>query len=382
MSTPSPWITRAALAAMTVSFGLNFTSGVFFTPAAAEYHLDVSALAIAAALATALTGAAQTVIGRLLDKAGAKWVLVGGLASISIGYAVLAAVVNTWQFITVFTVLVGLGFASASSLTVTTLLGRAHGEKVAPALARASIGINLGQLIGPWAATSLFAPIGVRGAYLALGGAGILVTALLALTLPGDRAPGTSAGRESLRGRGPTLVSFGLHSAVMYVVVLLLPKHATEAGWTAVGAGRLVALAALTAGITSALLPRLLRGNTPEAILRVLYLLRAAVLVLAAVDTSSASLIIVAALFGIASFPAIPLTMAILSRGLDRSRMGRTLAPAWVIHQLAAAAGLGVAVGVHALTDGHRAYWALGAALSLGAAALLTRRRATALAAV
>ncbi|GGK64323.1 MFS transporter [Nocardia camponoti] len=367
----------AGLAAMTVSFGLNFTMGVFFAPTAASYGVSATALAIAAALGTTVTGLAQHSIGRLLDLVGAKAVLLGGLTLISASYVVLSQVTQTWQFVAAYMVLGGLGFASSSTLTVTTLLGRAMGPQVGPAMARAAIGINLGQLITPWAATALFEPIGVRATFALLGAIGLAATAVLAVILPADKRAGTrtpGAG-ESLADRWKLLVSFGLHAATLYVFVLMLPKHAIETGWTVTGAGRLVALAALSAGITSAVLVCLLKTYPPEPLLRVLYAIRFVALVLAVFVPGPDVLVLVAALFGIASFPVIPLTMAILSRGLDPARMGRTLAPAWIIHQLAAAAGLGIATLIHATTDSYRGYFLLGVAFTVVAAALITPAR-------
>ncbi len=375
---PREHLAWAGLAAMTVSFGLNFTMGVFFAPTAAEYGISATALAVAAALGTAVTGLAQHGIGKLLDRIGPKLVLISGLTLISSSYLVLADVTRTWQFVAAYMVLGGLGFASSSTLTVTTLLGRAHGANAGPAMARAAIGINVGQLIAPGLATMLFGPVGVRGTFAILGAIGLAATAVLAVVLPTDeRAPTRAGAGESLADRWNVLVGFGLHAATLYVIVLMLPKHAVEQGWTVAGAGRLVALAALAAGLTSAAMVRLLRHYPPETLLRVLYSVRLAALLPAVFVPGPEVLVVVAVLFGIASFPVIPLTMAILSRGLDPARMGRTLAPAWVTHQLAAATGLGVATVVHALTDSYRGYFALGVLFTIAAALLITpvRRR-------
>lgn len=184
----------AGLAAMTVSFGLNFTMGVFFAPTAAAYGVSAPVLAVAAALSTAVTGLAQQGIGRLLDLLGPERVLIGGLTLISSSYVVLASVTRTWQFVAAYMVLGGLGFAASSTLTVTTLLGRAHGAQVGPAMARAAIGINLGQLITPWAATALFDPIGVRATFALLGAIGLAATAVLWLLLPAGQRVSTGAG--------------------------------------------------------------------------------------------------------------------------------------------------------------------------------------------
>ncbi|KAB2347221.1 MFS transporter [Actinomadura rudentiformis] len=366
------------MAAMTVSFGLNFSAGVFFTPAVAAYGVNVAAITMAAAAATGLTGLAQPVIGMLLDRVGARSVLLTALTLLSASYLTLAVVQQTWQFVLAYVILGGLGFAGSSSLAVSTLISRAHGDRAGPALARAAVGINLGQLITPWAATALFEPVGVRTTYALLGAAGLAVTAALAVFLPADRVPTQPPGplgREGLGGRGRVLASFGLHAATLYVVVLLLPKHATELGWSSVDAGRLVAVSAIAAGIASAASARLLHRHSPEALLRVLHLVRASALALAAITSDPRALVAVAALFGIASFPVIPLTMAVLTRGLQPARIGRSLAPAWLMHQFLAGLGLAGAALVHSLSGDYRGYFALGAALSLTAVLLLTPHR-------
>ncbi|GAA4074390.1 MFS transporter [Nonomuraea soli] len=376
---------NVALAAMTVSFGLNFSMGVFFAPTASAYGIGASALSLAAAASTALTGLVQWRIGRLLDLVGARAVLAVGLILSSGSYLALSVVRQTWEFVVTYMVLGGLGFAASSSLTITTLISRSYGTRASPALARAAIGINLGQVLAPWAATALFEPVGVRGAYAILGALSLVVTAVLWFMLPPDRvrdavaprnAPrNASPGGEAAAGRGKVLVSFGLHAATMYVVVLMLPRHALETGWTVVGAGRLVAVVAIAAGLTSAVVARLLRTHRPETLLRVLYGVRALALLLAVSIPGQEVLVAVAVLFGAASFPVIPLTMAIMSRGLEPGRIGRTLAPAWVTHQLAAASGLGVAALIHSLTGGYRGYFLLGLAFSIAAAVLLTPDR-------
>jgi peptidoglycan/LPS O-acetylase OafA/YrhL len=63
--------------------------------------------------------------------------------------------------------------------------------------------------------------------------------------------------------------------------------------------------------------------------------------------------------------------MTVLSRNLDSARMGRALAPAWVLHQLAAGLGLAGAAAAHTLTGGYRGYFALGLVLSLAAALMI-----------
>ncbi|MCF2532338.1 MFS transporter [Yinghuangia soli] len=362
---------------MTVSFGLNFSAGVFFAPVTDDYGIGAGTLAAAAALSTAVTGLAQPLVGSLLDRVGAKRVIVAALALLSASYLVLGAARGAGQFVAAYVVLGGLGFAGSSTLAVSTLITRSEGDRAGPALARAAIGINLGQLVVPWAAAALFVPLGTRGTYAAIGLLGAASTVLLAAVLPADRPPVPRSGaapsqpaRQSLRGRGRILAAFGLHAATLYAMVLLLPKHAVELGWGHGAAGSLVAIAAASAAVSSALNARLLNHTAPERLLPVLHVARAVSLVLAAAAPDARLLVVAAVVFGAASFPVIPLTMAVVTRGLDPARLGRTLAPAWVLHQGSAGAGLALAALGHALTGNYRTYFAFGIGLSLLAAVL------------
>lgn len=378
---------------MTVSFGLNFSAGVFFAPVVEDYGIGAGTLAVAAALSTAVTGAAQPLVGVLLDRVGAKRVIVAALLLLSASYLALGAARGAGQFVAAYVVLGGLGFAGSSSLAVSTLIARAEGDRAAPALARAAIGINLGQLVVPWAAAGLFGPSGTRGTYVAIGAAGLAATAVLAAAVPTDRqvaavprasgisgasgaAPASGGAgpglpkRQSLRGRGRILAAFGLHAATLYAMVLLLPKHAVELGWSAAAGGSLVAVAAAAAAVSSAVTARLVGHTAPERLLPVMHVLRATSLVLAAAAPDPRLLVVAAVLFGAASFTVIPLTMAIVTRGLDPARLGRTLAPAWIVHQGSAGLGLALAAAGHAATGGYRAYFAAGVGLSLLAAVL------------
>ncbi|MBF6226627.1 hypothetical protein IU470_16150 [Nocardia abscessus] len=101
-------VALAGLAAMTVSFGLNFSIGVFFAPAADSYGVNATALTLAAALGTTVTGLAQP-FGVLLDRIGAKRVLIGGLTLISASYLVLAVVRTTVEFVAAYWCSVGSG---------------------------------------------------------------------------------------------------------------------------------------------------------------------------------------------------------------------------------------------------------------------------------
>jgi hypothetical protein len=78
----------------------------------------------------------------------------------------------------------------------------------------------------------------------------------------------------------------------------------------------------------------------------------------------------VAVLFGLSSFPVIPVTTALLAAGRDPTALGGLLSRAWLVHQLAAGAGV-LAAGLARSATGDYRPWLLLAAAAAGLLAVL-----------
>jgi MFS family permease len=112
-------------------------------------------------------------------------------------------------------------------------------------------------------------------------------------------------------------------------------------------------------------------GHRP--VLVAMHALRVLSLLAAAAATEPSQLFAVAVLFGLSSFPVIPVTTALLGAGRDPAALGRLLGRAWLVHQLAAGAGVLVAGLVRSATGGYRLWFLLAAAVATAGLLLVLR---------
>ena len=80
-----------------------------------------------------------------------------------------------------------------------------------------------------------------------------------------------------------------------------------------------------------------------------------------------------AVLFGLSSFPVIPVTTALLAAGREPAALGVLLGRAWLVHQLAAGAGVLSAGLVRSATGDYRPWFLLAAAAAAAGLLLVLR---------
>lgn len=378
----SRWVLVAALVTMTAAFGLNFSAGAFFPFLTSERDWSAGALGAAAGLSTALTGVLQPVVGRAVDKLGARRVLLFGITVLGTTQLLLSQVTELWQFVVVYGAFGALGFATSSTPPVSALVARWHLGDRPRALAIAATGINLGQLVALPVAVALAEVHGVSIAYAALGAVALILVVPALLVVPSRppvaRGVGASgpAPRSTASAFGPKLltVTFGLHALSLYLVVLGLPLHAADLGASPADGGRLVAFAAGTSLVSMLLYGSLARRTGLPVLLYTVHGLRVVALIVLAAASNPTAVAAGAVLFGTSSFAVIPLTIAALTEGVPGDRVGRRTGPAWLTHQLSA--GTGVAVGglIHSLTGSYALVLTATAGASALALALLLWR--------
>jgi MFS family permease len=350
-----PRIAAVGFLALTAAFGLNFAAGQFFAPLTEQQGWALGTTSAAAALNTAVAGVTMPPLGRLIDRRGPR--LVGA------AYVLLATVDETWQFVLVYGLLAGVGFAGSGSLAVTVLMSRWYVRRRTAVLRRVFLGINAGQLTLVPLAGLLIEQAGFRAAYLVLG---LVVLALVVplvallsidsperagqfpdgLDRPTAEATGITTVAAAVRSRPFWLLTlaFGVNGWTLYFTLLHLPRLARDFGAGASAAGGLLALAAAASAVAIVGTAPLVDRCGKRRVVIGLFALRAAVLVgAAALATRPEHLAPVALLFGVASFPVIPLVMALIGERFGTSVLGGVLGLVYVSHQLFA--GLGVLAG-------------------------------------
>ena len=142
------WIMLFAIALMTfASSGSRFSFGAFVIPMSTELDWGRDQLALAVSLNLILGGLLRPVVGLFADRLGAKLVAMTGVGLCGTALILASYARELWQFYLAYGVLLAIGFACASPVTVTTLVSHWFVKKRSLAMSIGSIGTSLGELI-------------------------------------------------------------------------------------------------------------------------------------------------------------------------------------------------------------------------------------------
>jgi MFS family permease len=385
-----PHIAVVGFVALTGAFGLNFAAGQFFAPLTDSRGWDLGTLSAAAGLNTAVSGLAQPPLGRLIDRVGTRPVLATCLALMGAAYVLMASAQTVWQWLVAYGLLAGVGFAGSSSLAVTVLISRWYVRDRARVLPRVFLGINAGQLTLVPLGGFLIERAGYRVAYLVLGLTVLAIVApLVALRAvshpegvgqhpdgrpdpPECTGPGATLA-DAMRSRPFWLatLAFGINGWTLYFALLHLPRYAFDVGGSFQVGGALLATAAVASGLSLVGVSQLVGRWGKRRLVIALFWWRAAVLAVAALATASGELLIVAAAFGAASFPVIPLFMGLIGDRYGTDVLGGLLGVVFVSHQVFAGAGVLTGGALRVLTGSYDLALLVAAALLIAGSSLL-----------
>ena len=207
--------------------GANF--GLFIEPMQKAMNTGDTAFGLAQTARIAGVAVSAPLIGRLLDRHGARGPL--AVAGFFTGLVViaLAAVMAPWQMVAIFAVLGLLGMQGGIALYTTVPISRWFVRKRGRAMSLTIVGIPIGIAISAPVTQQLIKHVGWQNAWIILGGFGGLVIVIIALAvvrrqpedkglLPDGDAPEASAGQAA--GGGPGRSGPGPRS------------HADEYQWT------------------------------------------------------------------------------------------------------------------------------------------------------
>jgi MFS family permease len=142
------WIMLFAIALMTfASSGSRFSFGVFVIPMTEELHWGRDQLALAASLNLILAGLLRPLVGILADRFGSKIVAMTGVALGGSALILTSYARELWQFYLAYGILLAIGYACASPVTVTTLVSHWFVKRRSLAMSIGSTGTALGELV-------------------------------------------------------------------------------------------------------------------------------------------------------------------------------------------------------------------------------------------
>lgn len=172
------WIVVVAATGLSIGYGpvIIYTFGVFFKPVSEEFQWTRAETSMALSLSLVAMVLALPVIGRLVDRYGARRVILP--AAIIFGVSLISFSLSSlghWHFYFVYLVL-GLIGAGTAPVPYNSVLSHWFDKKRGLALGLATIGIGLSTVIMPSLAHALITAFGWRGAYTLLGLLVVVVT--------------------------------------------------------------------------------------------------------------------------------------------------------------------------------------------------------------
>ena len=173
------WIVIGAIVGQFAAMGSGGAiAGVFLRPmiselgwAAAEYTLGGSA-------AFLVGGIAGFIVGPLVDRFGARPLMLIGACVYAASFFLMSQVTALWQFVVLSMLAGGAGFAMIGTLVVNSTLAKWFVARRGWALALGSSGISLAGLIMPVSMTGIVDWVGWRDAYV------VLAAVMFAIVVP------------------------------------------------------------------------------------------------------------------------------------------------------------------------------------------------------
>ncbi|MBI2863348.1 MAG: MFS transporter [Chloroflexi bacterium] len=154
--------------------------GLFFKPVSEELGLNRATYSGVQSLTIIVSGGLAPFLGPLIDRRGARGLMVIGAAITGAGLVALSFVQGLWDFYLVRGLIISVGFSCAVGLTINVAISNWFIRKRGKAMAMSVMGNSLAGMVLPAVATYLILTFGWRPAWAILGIATSLVVIPLA----------------------------------------------------------------------------------------------------------------------------------------------------------------------------------------------------------
>jgi MFS family permease len=258
------YIVGASFLMLFFNSGAQYAFGVMFKPIIREFGWSRSAVSLVFLLNMVIFAVALTVVGRLYDRFGPKWIIIVSTLFISGGFILTSFIHSLGQFFFSYGILAALGLAGTGVPLVSTLVSKWFDKGRGLAISLSLAGSSVGAFVLVRLLSLLAVSYGWRTSYLYLGIVMLLVNVLLAIfvikgdphhlgmllggTREADEEGGVAEGVAGLGlGQAMATRSFWLFLVTMFVCGsgdYLATSHfinfATDSGVSPMTAGRMM----------------------------------------------------------------------------------------------------------------------------------------------
>ena len=390
------WYVLAAITfVLCMSFGTSTSIGVYFKPIVEEFGWLRGDLSLGISIGYFLFALSSPIIGRIIDRIGVRPVFIVGIVMMAVGFALMSMVSRLWHVYIYFGVLVSLGGASTTFVTVSATVIHWFEKRRGMALSIGNAGGALGLFLVVYLAAFLISRIGWRLAFV------YSAVILAATTLPvilfvirndpkemglqpdGRTADGRAAGapgapsrnlahldwRQAMKTRPFFLISTGYFACGFSVTLFTIHTipYATDLGfdfqtaaWAVSFSGFFNVIGTLLAGVIS---DRTGRKN----ILGITYFVRGMSFVIFLLWQNLFTLYLFAAVIGFSYFATVPLTAGLTGDIYGSKNMGIIYGTMTGVHQIGSAVGVYLGGLMFDWTGSYRGAYMMAVVLLMGA---------------
>lgn len=163
-------IVAASFAIFTVVYGVRFSFAIFFVALLKEFGWSRTLLAGVFSLGTLIFGCASPVVGILLDKHGARRVMLVGTVLMGTSLLLCSRVSALWQLYLLYGVVLSVGIGFLGLVPHVGLLSRWFVRRFSSAIGIASAGVGISMLVFGPLVQVIIDRFGWRWAFVALAG--------------------------------------------------------------------------------------------------------------------------------------------------------------------------------------------------------------------
>lgn len=342
--------------------GVRLAFGAFIIPWENEFSLDRSMTSLISTVSFIVYGLSQPVVGRLIDRYGARMIVIGSTALVGVSVILTVMTQQSWQLFLLYGFFVSLGVGGASNVAAAAIVTKWFTAKRGFALGIVEAGFGVGQMIMVPGSLLLIQVMGWRGTVVVLGLFLLLlvvpVVVFLLRNQPADKnlspyggvnEQGDTVAENKNSSPWSVFADYKFWFIIMPFVICgftttgLMDTHlipfAHDHGFSTQVTGSAVSILAAF-NIAGIILSGYLADRwSSRRMLIFFYSVRSLSLILLLVSHEPVLLLIFAAVFGLVDFATVAPTQLLVTKHFNKHRVGFIIGWLFLGHQVGSALG-------------------------------------------